>query len=120
MIFRQSSIDKSVLSAAFQAALSKKFRSPRKRKGQRGMCPLQEEPVLRRRSRHPHATSRQTLPPSPSERPAQTPQPPLLEIFPLSFPGSVYMHLVFHSSVPYIKSCSLLKTPRGALFYLGI
>src|SRR6266481_2002284 len=116
MIFRHSSINKSLLSVVFQSALSKKFHSPRKRKGQRGMCPLQEEPVLRRRSRRPHATSRQTVPPYSLGHPTQTSQLPLLEIFPLSFPDSVYMHLVFRSSTPCIKSCSSLKIPKEASF----
>src|SRR5436309_759726 len=71
MLFRHSSIDKSFRSVAFQSALSKTFHSPRKRKGPRGMCPLQEEPVLRRRSRRPVSRSRQTVPPYPLEYPVQ-------------------------------------------------
>src|SRR5260221_7875411 len=105
MIFRQSSIDKSVLSVAFQAALSKRLHSPRKRKGRRGMCPLQEEPVLRRRSRH-------TVPPYPLEYQGQKELLLHFQIY-FQFPANVSdMHLTYLSCCLKKENYSLCKIQK--------
>src|SRR5260221_14781260 len=116
MIFRHSSIDRWVLTFAFQAARSKKFHSPRKRKGQRGICPLQEEPVLRRRSRRPVSMSRQTVPPYPLEYQGQK---ELLLHFQIYFQFPANVSDMQSTSLSYClkkESCFLYKIQKEASF----